>query len=323
MIKVSRRSFIVALSALAAGSGRTEEAWPSRAFVVRHGFPPGGPVDTVARIVAEGITQRLGQHVIVESRPGAAGTIAAAELARAAPDGYTLSIFPGTHAATAAMRTQLPYRPVDDFTMIGMVSDYPFVIVTHSEYPIRSITEVIKTAASRTTPLTFGTPGVGSLPHLLGELLARKANIKLRDVPYRGGTQALADLLGKHIDLIIDPPIAPLGNIKDGTLRALAVSSAKRFSLMPDVPSLSEAGVAGIDVTSWCGLVGPAGIPEAAVTRLNAEIARLVGQSATIERMHALGMEPRPTTPAEFKARVAADIVTWGSVIADAKINRT
>jgi tripartite-type tricarboxylate transporter receptor subunit TctC len=322
MTRLDRRSFMVTLSASLVARAHAEEAWPHRAVVLVHGFPAGGPVDTVARIVAEGLTVRIGQQVIVESRPGATGTTAAAQVARAAPDGYTLSIIPATYAAAAAMRKQLPYRPIDDFTMIGMISDYPLVIVTHSEYPFRSIADVIKTAASQTRPLAFGSPGVGSLPHLLGELLMRKAKIHLQHVPYRGGVPALADLLGKHIDLIIDPPSAPLAKIRDGTLRALAVSSAQRFFLLPDVSTLAESGVPDIDVTSWCGLVGPAGMPEAVVARLNADMARLLGETPVIERLHAAGMVAKTSSAAEFKMRVAGDVAKWASVIADANMER-
>ena len=322
MTSLSRRSFMVALSACAVAQGHARDAWPNGPVVLVHGFPPGGPVDTVARIVADGLTKRIGQQVLVESRPGAAGTIAAAQVARAAPDGHTLSIIPATYTVTAAMRKQLPYRPIDDFTMIGMISDYPLVIVTHSQYPFRSIADVIKTAASRTTPLTFGSPGEGSIPHLLGELLARKAKIHLQHVPYRGGPPALADLLGKRIDLIIDPPSAPLAKIRDGTLRALAVSSAQRFFLLPDVSTLAESGVPDIDVTSWCGLVGPAGMPEMVVARLNEDMARLLGETAVIERLHGAGMVAKTTSAAEFKTRVTSDIARWASVVADANIER-
>ncbi len=190
---------------------------------------PGGPVDTLSRILAEALSKRLGQQVIVDAKPGATGTTAAGLVARAIPDGYTLTAVPATYVATAAMYRTLPYRPIEDFSLISTTAEYPFVLVTHSEHRIQSLSDLIDLARSRSSPLQYGTPGVGSLQHLSMELFARMAKIQLQQIPYRGGAPAIADLLGKHLDLVIDPPTSLMELIQDGKLRALAVTSASRF----------------------------------------------------------------------------------------------
>jgi tripartite-type tricarboxylate transporter receptor subunit TctC len=218
------------------------------------------------------------------------------------------------------MYKQLPYRPVEDFTAIGMIADFPYVIVTHSEYSIRTMRDLIKEGQTRT--LTFGSPGQGSTQHLLGELLARRFKITLQHVPYRGGAAALNDLLGKRIDFIIDPPVAPLEHMKVGTLRALAVSSGKRFFSMPDVPTLDESGLAGFDVTGWTGLLGPARLPDGVVDRLHSEMRAALTEPSLKARLHGLGAEPRIMSPTAFKQRLTEDILRWTSVVAEAQIEK-
>jgi tripartite-type tricarboxylate transporter receptor subunit TctC len=320
MLAVARRNLVAGLFSAAASPLHAQPVWPNKPISLLHGFPPGGPVDSVARVISDALARRLGQPVIVESRPGAAGTTAANFVARAAADGYTLIVIPATYAAAAAMYRQLPYKPVDDFTPIGMIADFPYVIVTHGEYPIRTVDDLIKEGQSRT--LTFGSPGQGSTQHLLGELLARRFKIKLQHIPYRGGAAALNDLLGKRIDLMIDPPVAPLEHIKVGTLRGLAVTSAKRFFSMPDVPTLDEAGLAGFDVTGWTGVLGPAKLPGDVVDQLHSEMKAALGEPSLIDRLHAVGAEPHLMSPAAFKQRLIDDIARWTGVVAEAKIER-
>jgi tripartite-type tricarboxylate transporter receptor subunit TctC len=277
-------------------------------------------VDSVARVISDALARRLGQPVLVESRSGAAGTTAASYVARAAPDGYTLIVIPATYAAAAAMYKQLPYKPIEDFTPIGMIADFPYVIATHAEYPIRTVGDMIREGQSRT--LTFGSPGQGSTQHLLGELLGRRFKINLQHIPYRGGAAALNDLLGKRIDLIIDPPVAPLEHIKIGTLRGLAVTSANRFFSMPDVPTLDEAGLAGFDVTGWTGLLGPARLAGDLVDRIHSEMRAALAEVSLVDRLHGLGAEPHLMSPAAFSQRLAEDILRWANVVAEANIEK-
>jgi tripartite-type tricarboxylate transporter receptor subunit TctC len=320
MVAVARRSLVAGLFSAAASPLQSQANWPTKPISLIHGFPAGGPVDSVARVISDALARGLGQPVIVESRSGAAGTTAASYVARAAADGHTLIVIPATYAAAAAMYKQLPYRPVEDFTAIGMIADFPYVIVTHSEYSIRTMRDLIKEGQTRT--LTFGSPGQGSTQHLLGELLARRFKITLQHVPYRGGAAALNDLLGKRIDFIIDPPVAPLEHMKVGTLRALAVSSGKRFFSMPDVPTLDESGLAGFDVTGWTGLLGPARLPDGVVDRLHSEMRAALTEPSLKARLHGLGAEPRIMSPTAFKQRLTEDILRWTSVVAEAQIEK-
>jgi tripartite-type tricarboxylate transporter receptor subunit TctC len=287
-----------------------------------HGWPPGGPTDTVARIVADGLSRRLGQPLIVDARPGAAGTTAAGQVARAVPDGYTLIAIPGGHASAAALYRKLPYRTVDDFSLISMVAEYPFVLATYPANAIRSTAELIAEARSRKTPLLYGTPGVGTTHHLLVELLAKMVNVKFQHVPYRGSAQVVTDLIGKRLDFMVDPPTLLAKLASEGALRALGVTGDRRFFSLPDVPTISESGVDGYAATSWQGLAAPADLPASIVSRLNSEIAGLLQEPSVIEQLRKVGNEPRPSSPDGFKARVAADIDKWVGVVASADIER-
>jgi tripartite-type tricarboxylate transporter receptor subunit TctC len=198
MLEFTRRSAVASLAAFIARPACAETQWPNRPLTLLQGYVAGGPTDTVARLVADGLSKRLGQQVIVDSKPGAAGTIAAAQVAKAAPDGYTLMIIPGGHAAAAALYKKLPYRPVDDFSLIGMVAEYPFIFVTYPDHPIKSAGDLIALARARDVPLLYGTPGIGSVHHLSIELFAKQAGIRLNHVPYRGSSQAVTDLIGKR-----------------------------------------------------------------------------------------------------------------------------
>jgi tripartite-type tricarboxylate transporter receptor subunit TctC len=322
MTELTRRAVLAGLSAIVTTPVHADAAWPSRAITLTHGWPPGGPTDFVARILAEGLSRRLGQPIVVDPRPGAAGTTAAAQVARAAPDGHTLIAIPGGHATAAALYSKLPYRTIDDFSMIGMIAEYPFVVATYPDHPIGSVADLLVEARSRTTPLLYGTPGIGTTHHLLVELLASMANVRLQHVPYRGSAQVVTDLVGKRLDFMVDPPTLVAKLAKDGQLRALAVTGATRFFGLPDVPTVSEAAVPGYVATSWQGLAGPAGMPASIVARLNSEIAALLAEPSTIERLRTQGNDPRPSSSDGFKARVTADIDKWAGVVAAANIER-
>lgn len=311
--KLTRRAMLGGLAGLAAGSAYADE-WPSRTITVIHGFPVGGPSDVVARLIADGLAQALGQSVIVESRTGASGTVAAAYVARAVPDGYTLSIIPSGHASAAATFAKLPYRAVDDFSFITLASEYPYVMATHPETGIKSVAELVNAGRTRPNPLVYGTPGVGSGPHLAIELFALETKIKVLHVPYRGSAPAVTDLLGGRLDFMMDPPATMMQFIRDNKLRALAVSSAAPYFALPGTPTVAESGVPGFDVRAWQGLVAPAGLPEPILKRLNAETVRILKDPATVERMHTFGNEPAPSTPEQFRQRCVADIAKWTQV---------
>ena len=323
MTKFTRRSMLAGLSAAAVlRPDGAFAAWPERAITLVHGLAPGGGVDVTARLIAEGLSRRLGQQIVVEPKPGATATLAAAYVARATPDGYTLFFVAGSHSVTAAMYKTLPYRPVDDFTIVGQATDVPFMLVTYAGHPIRSIPDLIRIAKASPNPLLCGIPGVGSSHHLLIEHFSRLAGVKIQPVPFRGGNLALNELLGKRLDFLIDPPIALLGQIRSGTLQAIGVTGDTRFASLPEVATIAEAGFPGFSVTSWMGIIGPANIPAPVVTRLNKEIVELVAEPATAERIRALGSEPKTGTPAQFKERIVGDLARWTKVVADAGIER-
>jgi tripartite-type tricarboxylate transporter receptor subunit TctC len=315
--KLTRRTVVGGLAGvagLAAGSAHAQAGWPSRTITIFHGFPAGGPSDVVARLIADGLQKALGQPVIVEPRTGASGTTAAAFVARAAPDGYTLEVIPSGHASAAATFAHLPYRSIDDFAMITLASEYPYVMCTNAASGIKTVAELLDAARSRPAPLLYGTPGVGSGPHLAIELFALKTKIKVEHVPFRGSEPATTELVAGRLDFMMDPPASLIGFIRSGKLNALAVSSSNHYFALPDTPTVAESGVPGFDVRAWQGLIAPAGLPEPIVRHLNAEVVRLLKEPTIVEKLRAFGNDPAPSTPEEFRKRLAADIATWTAV---------
>jgi tripartite-type tricarboxylate transporter receptor subunit TctC len=306
---------IGSLAALPTPGALAQTSWPTRTITIVHGYPAGGPSDLIARILAEGLTKALGQSVIVEARPGASGTLAAAQVARAAPDGYTLMVIPSGHASVAATFAHLPYRSVDDFTTISLVSEYPYLMCTNAASGIKTVAALLQAAKTRKkTPLLYGSPGIGSGPQLAIELFALKTGVKFQHVPFHGSAPASAELLAGRLDFMMDPPATLIEFVRSGRLNALAVSSAKRYFALPKVPTIAESGVPGFGVSAWQGLVAPAGLPEPIVRRLNAEVVHLVNAPATIERLHTFGNEAAPSTPEQFKKRLVDDITLWSAL---------
>jgi tripartite-type tricarboxylate transporter receptor subunit TctC len=320
--RITRRTVLAGLSTLAAAPSRAQAAWPDRTITLTHGFGAGGNADVVGRIVADRLSSRLGQQIVIDPKPGAGGTTAAGLVARAAPDGYTLSIIPGGHAVAAAIYKKLPYNPVDDFSWISMLTDFPFVFATYPDHSVKNIAELIKTALGQDARLTCGTPGNGTGQHLSAELFAAMAKIKLQHLPYRASTQATTDLMGKRIDFQMDTPTALLELVKSGKLRAIGTTGTSRFFALPNVPTIAEAGVSGYSVTSWLGLAAPPGVPTNIVKRVNTEVAAVLAEPATIEKLKVLGSETKFTSPDDFKGRVLSDIAKWTQVVGDANIER-
>ncbi|HTP91740.1 MAG TPA: tripartite tricarboxylate transporter substrate binding protein [Xanthobacteraceae bacterium] len=310
MTALTRRAVVGGLAGLAAGRAYADE-WPSRTITIIHGFAAGGPSDIVARILAEGLTKSLGQSVIVEPKPGASGTSAAAQIARATPDGYTLGVIPSGHATAAATFAHLPYRSVDDFTTISLASQYTYIMCTNADSGIKTVAQLIDAGRTRATPLLYGTPGTGSGPHLAIELFALETKIKVQHIPFKGSEPAATELVAGRLDFMMDPPASLIGFVKNGKLNALAVSSAKHYFALPEVPTVAESGVAGFNVSAWQGLIGPAGLPDPILRRLNAETVRILKEPTTAERLHTFGNEPAPTTPEEFRKRLIDDIAIW------------
>ncbi len=319
---ITRRSALAGLIASSAVPALAQSTWPDRPVTIVHGLAAGGPSDIIARLIADSLTRRIGQQVIVDPRPGAGGRLAAGQIARSIPDGHTLMTIPSGHAVAAALYKSLPYDSIEDFSMISMLTEFPFILVVSSESDIRTFQEFVATAKASGRPLLYGSAGNASLQHLSGELLSRTLNITFQHVPYRGSAQALTDLMAKRIDFLVDSPTAEMQYIRAGKVRPILVTSQSRFFGLPEVPTATEAGIPSYTFTSWQGLVGPAGIPESLVDRLNLDIAAILADPAVIERIHAIGNVPAPTSPKDFKARIVADIAKWNAVIEGANIEK-
>lgn len=317
----SRRAIVAGIGGLVACPTVGRAAYPDKTVTIVHGFP-GGNGDFLARIVADGMTRMLGATVVVEAKAGAGGTIASANVARAAPDGYTLMIMVGGHAVAAALYNQLAFKPVDDFTMISMLTEFPFVFATYPDHPAADARAFAEYARRAAEPPLFGTPGNGTGQHMSAELFASMGKFKLKHVPYRGSGQGVADVLGKRIDFISDTPTVTVPLIQDKQLRALAVTGESRFFALPDVPTIAEAGIAGYSTGSWLGLVGPAGMPPDVVARLNKMVHDLLGEPATAAKLRAAGSDVTPTSPQAFRARLESDIAKWVGVVQSAGIQK-
>lgn len=318
-LRPTRRAVTAGIGGLTAFPAIVRAAYPDKTITIVHGFP-GGNGDFLARILADGMTRLMGATVVVEAKAGAGGNIAAASVARSAPDGYTLLIIVGGHAVSAALYKQLAFKPVDDFSLISMLTEFPMVMATWPDHPAKDMAAFIASARKTVEPPLFGTPGNGTGQHMCAELFAAMAKIKLKHVPYRGSGQGVTDVLGKRIDFITDTPTITAPLIQDKQLRALAVTSAKRFFLLPDVPTLEEAGVTGYSAGSWLGLAGPAGMPPEIVASLNKLVAEVLSEPATIAKLRTAGSEIVPTTPQAFKARLESDIAKWTGVVETAGI---
>lgn len=321
-IKITRRAALAGLSAFAVAPAHAQSTGSDRVITMMHGFTPGANVDIVARLVAEHLGKRLGQQIVVEPRPGAGGTTAAAAVARAIPDGTTLAILPGGHAVSAAIYKKLPYDAVNDFSFVSMLTDFPFILVTYPDHPAKTVADVVKSAQADEGKLTCATAGNGTGMHLAFELFAATAKAKIQHVPYRGSPQGITDVLAKRVDFQVDTPAVLMPFLNDGRLRPIAVTGPKRFFMLPNVPTMAESGVNGYSVTSWLGVAGPAGMPPAFISKVNAEIKSILADPAVSEKLRGLGSETMPTTPEGFKARVADDVAKWTKVVADANIPR-
>lgn len=319
--RITRRTALAGLSAIAAAPALPALAQSERPITMMHGFTPGANVDIVARLISDHLSKRLNRQIVVEPRPGAGGTTSAAAVARAEPDGTTLTILPGGHAVSAAIYKQLSYNAVDSFSFISMLTDFPFILVTYPGHPAKTVADVIKAAQADEGKLTCATAGNGTGMHLAFELFVAMAKAKIQHIPYRGSPQGITDLLAKRVDFQVDTPAVLMPFISDGRLRPIGVTGPKGFFLLPGVPAIAET-VPGYTVTSWLGVAGPAGLPPAFVTKVNEEIRAIVAEPAVAERLRGLGNDIVPTTPQGFRDRVAADVAKWTRVVADANIPR-
>jgi tripartite-type tricarboxylate transporter receptor subunit TctC len=310
-------SLLLGLAAAAA------QDFPSRPIKLIVGFAPGGGVDTVARLVGQEMSKSLGQPIVIENRPGAAGTIGAGAAARSEPDGYTLVMLPGGHPLYGATHKSLPFDTVTSFEWVSTLVTLQFLALVRAESKYQSIADLIAAARGAPQTITFASAGAGSTHHLTIEMLAHRAGVKFLHVPYQGDAPALGALLADQVQFTLATPTQALGNIAGGKLRALAVTGNTRMPKAPEVPTMEEAtGFKDFDVRTWFGLAAPAGVPAAIVGRLNDELRKAVAVPDIRARLEQIGGEVSPGTPQEFRERVAREHRMWTRVVDDINLPR-
>ena len=309
---------MLALAALNAAS--QPAAYPNKPVRLIVGAPPGGGNDIMARLIAQKLSEGLGQQVVVENRPGAGATIATDLVAKSAPDGYTLFMTPSAHALSPSIYRKLPFDPVKDFAAIGQMAAVPLVVIVNMSLPAASLRELIELARARPGSLNFGSGGSGAAQHLATEFLKSLTGIEMVHVPYKGSGQAIPDLIGGQIQLMIEPLPSALPHIRGGKVRALAVTTRQRSASLPDVPTAEEAGLSGFEVMAWYGLLAPAGTPAAVVSRLNAEMNKALAQPAMRDSLASQGAIPVSGPPQQFMDLIVAEIAKWRPIIQKAGI---
>ena len=316
-----RASFaLLTLFCLAVSTAQAQE-YPTRSIRLIVPFTPGGVTDTSARVVAERLAARLGQQVVVENRAGASGNIGTQQVAQAAPDGYTLVLgFDGTMVINPWVFPNISFDTVRDFVPVTKLGDATLIMVAHPGVPAKDMRELIALAKAKPGTLSYGTSGTGGTPHLAGELLNQRAGISLVHIPYKGGGQALGDVVGGQIPLVYTAIASAQQFVKSGRLKALGVSGAKRSPSLPDVPTFQESGLDGFVVDSWVGVFAPAKTPRAIVDKLQRELAAVLAMPEVRERYATLGIEPVGNTSEQFGEQIRADLAKWEKVVKQANI---
>jgi len=302
-------------------SAAAAQDYPSRPIKFMHGFPPGGNVDIIARLLGNEMSKGLAQSIVVEPKPGVAGSLAAEAVARSDPDGYTLLVVPSAHPAHGALSRKLSYKVVDDFEWISVASFYPFLICVRQDSRFQTLKDLIDEARRNPGVLKYGSAGVGSILHTTVELMGNETKTKFLHIPYRGEMPAITGLRQGDIDFIAATSGPISARIRLGEFRALAVTGKARWRDFPDVPTVEEQGIPGFEVISWTGLAGPAKLPMPIVNKLNAEVRRAISVPDVKGKLESMGGDPRATTPAEMRALVASQFATWTRLAKEANIS--
>jgi tripartite-type tricarboxylate transporter receptor subunit TctC len=314
------RMLVALIAALAFASAAAAQGYPNRLIKLMHGFPPGGNVDVVARLLAQEMAKGLGQTIVVEGKPGQAGSLAAEAIAGAEPDGYTLLLVVGAHPATAAVYRKLKYRPVDDFAWISTAAFYPFVVCVRKDSAWKDFSDLVQAARAKPGGVTSGTAGLGSIAHMTTELIGAMAGVKLMAVPYRGEAPAMTGLLSGDINFVVATSTLAAPHVRSGEVRGLGLTGKTRWKDFPDIPTLAESGLPDLEVISWSGLAAPANTPKPIVDRIHAELQRTIAVPDVRARLESFGAEVRGTTPAEMRALVERQLALWTKVAQAANI---
>jgi tripartite-type tricarboxylate transporter receptor subunit TctC len=309
------------LAALLAAARAVAAGYPDKPIRLIIPFPPGGNIDITARAIAPGLTEALGQQIVIDNRGGAGGVIGIDLTSKAAPDGYTMALgSPGALTIAPSLYSKLPYNPVTQLAPSGLVSNVPQVLVVSPALQAQSVKDLIALARSRPGALKMASAGNGTTNHLVGELFQLVTGTRLTHVPYKGSGPAMIDLISGQVDLHFDQTTSSMSFIRSGKVRALAVTTKKRSSMLPDVPTLDEAGVPGFDASTYSGLVFPAGTPREVVAKMNAAINKTLAQKSVRDQFAGFGGETYESTPEQFAQLIRDDVARWGKVIKETGI---
>jgi len=288
--------------------------YPAKAVRIVVGYPPGGPTDVLARIVAQKLTESWGQQVLVDNRPGASGMIGAEVTVRAAPDGYTLLMVPVTYAVTPSLYRKMNYDAVKDLAPVAQVAAAPFILVVHPTLPVKTVKDLIVLARSRPGQLNYASASTGGMPHLAGELFNTMTGVKMAHIPYKGAAPATTDLLSGQVSLMFNNMLSAMPHVKNNRLRAIAVTSTKRSAAVPELPTIAET-VAGYEASGWYAALAPAATPRELITRLNNDMNRVMKMPDVTQRLAGDGVEAVGTTAEQFGRYLQQEIVKWGKVV--------
>ena len=312
---------LLLVAALVLASSAVAQTYPTQPVKILVGFPPGGTTDVMGRLAAQELAAQTGKSFLVENRPGASGSIAAGAVAKSAPDGHTLIMVPSTYGTASALYSNLPYSD-SELTPVGLIGSTPYVFVLHPSVPATTFTEVIRLVKQNPGKYEFASSSPGTAQHLAGELVKRMAGVDMLHVPYKGSGALLPDLLSGRVPMMFENIAIMQPHIKKGSLKALAISSAKRSTLLPGVPTVAETGqgLEGFEVLGWFAILAPAKTPASVIGYLNAELNKMITKPAIVARFQELGAEPMSGTPEQAAAYIRAEQEKWGRVIREAGI---
>ena len=312
---------LLAAAVLLTSPAVSAQTYPSRQITLIVPFAAGGSNDVVGRAIGKKLTEAWGQPVIIDNRPGAGGMIGTAAVAAAAPDGYTLLLVSPTFTIGPAIRKNMPFDTTRDFTPVAFIARSPLLVTASNKLPVESARELFALARSKPGQVTYASAGLGSINQISTELIAFSADVRFMHIPYKGGAPALNDLVGGHVDIFVSslPQVLPL--VRGGQARALAVTSTRRTALLPDVPTLDESGISGVDLGTWWGIAGPAGLPADVVNALNAEIGKMLGSPELSQFLLNEGAEAEPMTPQQFGNMMRLETERWIKVAREANIS--
>jgi tripartite-type tricarboxylate transporter receptor subunit TctC len=315
---------VVAAFAFVTSAAVAETNYPDRAVKIEVGYAAGGPLDVVARLIGDKLAQIWGKTVVVENVSGASGNIAADRVAKAVPDGYTLLLASNVNiAVNPKLYKNMPFDPVKDLVPITQVAYSPNILVVPNDLPVKTVQELVTYAKANPGKVSFASAGVGTTQHLAGELFKTIAKVDIQHVPYRGATPAITDLLGGRVSMFFGPPSSLLGLVKEGKVRALAVTSAQRFPAAPDLPTMIEAGYPGFVAVLSVGWMAPAGTPKDVIDRIYKDTVKALAAPDVRERLQKIGTEPMGTSPADFAADIQREVPQWAEVIKAAGLTGT